>query len=406
MSSNTPIRKIISKNLSLLIFVYANPDLRYALTKSIIGKANSGYNSEKHILLAITWILRTQSFTVDGGIPSSVSLNTKCGVRCQKSCPVATGSLISTMFDYYFLTKKRIYFKSALLMANSVILKQHSSGYFSSEISNSKKRGNISDCGKIICGLNRAYMETKEPKFLNAIVRASDWIVSMKKLNSSWEKYGDTEEELVIYDDVNRALLGAYEITDNYNYKKITETNLHSFLNNQENNGWFSNIVHAEKKGCNRFSNRIGNTLEDLVESGLISGNQKYIDGAKVALHRLFRKFEISGELLAGRFNKEWNSTVKSVSISDCAQISICWQRLYQIEKDIRYFNAALKMNDILKKHQFLSGSKIILGSLPSSYPLWGDFGPYSIDSSSIKYFIESLVHEVKIFKSLSSRVK
>ena len=131
------------------------------------------------------------------------------------------------------------------------------------------------------------------------------------------------------------------------------------------------------------------------------NNNNKYLNSAKKTLYRLFRKFELTKELLAGRFTENWQPAVKSVCVTGCAQISICWQRLYQLENDIRYFNAALKMNDNLKRLQLLSGSRMIRGGLPSSYPIWGDYSPYTINSWGIKYFIDSLFLEQKILTDL-----
>ncbi len=60
-------------------------------------------------------------------------------------------------------------------------------------------------------------------------------------------------------------------------------------------------------------------------------------------------------------------------------------------------------MNDYLKAIQHLKGSIYIKGSLPASYPIWGDYGPWVINSWGIKYFIDALIlehkHKVKIIE-------
>jgi hypothetical protein len=107
----------------------------------------------------------------------------------------------------------------------------------------------------------------------------------------------------------------------------------------------------------------------------------------------------VSKRPLAGRYDSDWNPTLKSTCVTGDAQISLCWMDVYRITNNTRFLNAALKMNDFLKAIQLFLPGTFIHGALPQSYPFWGDYGPYKINSWGIKYYIDALIDEYAIKK-------
>ena len=74
---------------------------------------------------------------------------------------------------------------------------------------------------------------------------------------------------------------------------------------------------------------------------------------------------------------------------------------VFEITHDYRYLNGALKTNDFLKSIQLKSKDERVKGALPASYPIWGDYSSYTINSWGVKYYMDALIQEYKIKKNL-----
>jgi hypothetical protein len=70
---------------------------------------------------------------------------------------------------------------------------------------------------------------------------------------------------------------------------------------------------------------------------------------------------------------------------------------VYESTGDYRYLNAALKMNDFLKRLQYDCRFKEIDGALPGSHPVWGDYFPYQVNSWGVKYYADALIKEYQL---------
>jgi len=71
--------------------------------------------------------------------------------------------------------------------------------------------------------------------------------------------------------------------------------------------------------------------------------------------------------------------------------------QLFEINNDYRYLNGAFKMNDFLKSIQYKTTNVKINGSLPQSFPFWGDYGHYKINSWGVKYYLDALMQEYRL---------
>ena len=54
-----------------------------------------------------------------------------------------------------------------------------------------------------------------------------------------------------------------------------------------------------------------------------------------------------------------------------CPDVCV-WLRLFEMTDDLRYLNAALKMNEMLKRLTSIAGRGGIDGGVSGSYPVWG----------------------------------
>jgi hypothetical protein len=83
--------------------------------------------------------------------------------------------------------------------------------------------------------------------------------------------------------------------------------------------------------------------------------------------------------------------------------MSCVWLRLFEITGDLRYLNAALKMNEMSKSLIPLRGGKGIAGGVSGSYPIWGSYQPLRFISWGCKFFADALLLERRLTRSLQA---
>ena len=82
--------------------------------------------------------------------------------------------------------------------------------------------------------------------------------------------------------------------------------------------------------------------------------------------------------------------------------MSCVWLRLFEVTDDLRYFNAALKMNEMLKQLIPVRGPRGICGGVSGSYPIWGRYQPLRYISWGSKFFADALLLEQRLTGSFA----
>jgi hypothetical protein len=80
--------------------------------------------------------------------------------------------------------------------------------------------------------------------------------------------------------------------------------------------------------------------------------------------------------------------------------MSCVWLRLFEVTGDVRYLNAALKMNEMLKQLIPARGGQGIAGGVSGSYPVWGRYQPLRYISWGCKFFADALLLEERLTRS------
>jgi hypothetical protein len=80
--------------------------------------------------------------------------------------------------------------------------------------------------------------------------------------------------------------------------------------------------------------------------------------------------------------------------------MSCVWLRLFEVTHDLRYLNAALKMNEMLKQLIPRNGPRGIVGGVSGSYPVWGSYQPLRYISWGCKFFADALMFEQRVTQS------
>jgi len=86
--------------------------------------------------------------------------------------------------------------------------------------------------------------------------------------------------------------------------------------------------------------------------------------------------------------------------------MSCVWLRLFELTGDLRYLNAALKMNEMLKQSLPVKGGRGVVGGVAGSYPIWGAYQPMRFISWGCKFLADALLLEQRLTRQFETKVK
>ena len=367
-----------------------------------LPRVSTGENNE-HVKGAVKWLFRAQDEFNSGGVARSYSLVynpyfQRAGwIACY---PETTGYIIPTIFDYAHLTGSDEAFHRAVRMAEWECNVQMSSGAVQGGTVDQVAAPAIFNTGQVIFGWVRAFAETRREQFLNAAVKAGNFLISQQDGDGAWRRnlslYATPHLETYTYNTRTAwALLCLSKATRSERYREAAIRNIEFALTQQLPNGWFKNncLYNAEQP----LLHTIAYCIRGILEVGDSEANEQYIRAARRAADALLARQETNGGLRAC-FDADWRPAVDYSCLTGDAQIGVIWGRLYQITGHQPYLNALLKMNAYLKRHQvWQPGRSNIHGGICGSFPVHGAYGKFEILSWAVKFFIDALLLERQI---------
>ncbi len=370
-----------------------NPRKFYCLSsislKDLFNEHNPHYSNEVHIKAAIEWLRTAQKQNNDGGVSSHYSLFEGWA----PSYVETTGYIIPTFFNYSEISKEDVYREDAIQMAEFEIGSQLPSGAFpGSRDSSGREIPIVFNTGQVIFGLCRAYEETRDEKYRHSAKKACDWLISVMHRDGYWKKYEYLNTIHTYNTRTAWSLLRFHNISKDDKYKKAAKKNIDWALTQQLETGWFNNNgFHPNKEPV---VHTIAYSIRGVLESGIYLKNKVYINSAIKAAEAIMHAQRPDGSL-PGSFNKKWKSSVKWSCLTGNSQMSIVWQRIYLMTKEIKFMHAAKKINAYMKTVQNISSpSPGIRGAIAGSFPIYGGYAPFYFPNWAAKFFIDSLMLE------------
>jgi hypothetical protein len=86
--------------------------------------------------------------------------------------------------------------------------------------------------------------------------------------------------------------------------------------------------------------------------------------------------------------------------------MSCVWLRLFEVTGDLRYLNAALKMNEMLKQLLPAKGRRGVVGGVAGSYPIWGAYQPMRLISWGCKFLADALMLEQRLTREFEAELE
>jgi hypothetical protein len=348
--------------------------------------------SSKDVLNSVVrWIVDAQR--PDGGIPAYYSLLT----GFSESYPEVTGYIVPTLYDFAKESRDADALASAERATGWLLSLQMPTGAFPGGLHGHDNHPSIFNTGQILQGLVRAYAETSQPEIRQSSLAAGDWLINVQQPDGCWSGPGAYQDAShTYYSMVAWSLAELSGRTGERQYAVAAEKNLDWVLSHFRASGWVDGI---NLKGHPTYLHFIAYVLQGALECAILQRRADAIDAAANSAWILLRKFE-TNKSLAGAYDSDFSNGRTFACLTGNAQMSCVWLRLFEITGDLRYLNAALKMNEMLKQAIPARGPKGIAGGVAGSYPLWGLYQPFRYISWGCKFFADALLLESRLTRS------
>jgi hypothetical protein len=385
-----------------------SPQRALPLTRVVLSSAIRSIADRRHLYsfattrrdsatvlnLTIRWILDAQH--ADGGVPAYFSLLT----GYSESYPEVTGYIVPTLYDFAVAFSHRRAAMAAEQAARWLISLQMPSGAFPGGLQRSNAHASIFNTGQILHGLIRAYEETGDADILRAAIAAGDWLARMQCGNGSWsgpEAYQSKPH--TYYSMVSWALAELANVARTSRLREAAERNLNWTLSHFQPGGWIDGIDLA---GHPNYLHFIAYVLQGTLECAILCHRNDGVEAVTKSAWVLLRKFE-ANKNLCGAYERDFKNGQRFTCLTGNAQMSCIWLRLFEVTGDLRYFNVALKMNEMLKRLIPGRGGQGVAGGVSGSYPIWGAYQPLRYISWGCKFLADALLLERRLKNSFAA---
>ena len=328
-----PITRRNLRNLALMTVTTLWPPNTLVLARNAIALRrrepwegyveSSGATLETLADEALSWICRSQDRVGSGGVGDYQFQGWTAGY------PEVTGYIIPTFWDYHRLLRRDELAQRAIRMADWELRVQKPEGGFESWYEGEGQPPVVFNTGQVIRGLTRTYEETGEERYLQAAVRAADWVVANQDPDGSWTKAGymGMKRTYDVYAAAALAMLSTVTAEDAY--ARAATANCEFALENQHGNGWFDLCDNTPQGNATPSTHTLCYTIDGLIETGEALGEDGFIAGGERAARALLEMVD-SGGRLPGRFDRDWRPASGYVVLTGSAQLGLILTKLYR----------------------------------------------------------------------------
>jgi hypothetical protein len=312
------------------------------------------------------------------------------------SYPETTGYIIPTLIQYANNFDKPEFLAISRAALDWLLTIQKPSGGWQSGYVHQDREEVVFNTGQILRGLVSGYTQFEEQKYLDSAIKACEWLISIQDKDGSFKNHVYLNQARVYDSYVVAPMLEVYTHCGDDRIKDAAVKNIEWIISKKQNsNGWFTDCDNTIKRNHKPILHTIAYTVDGILDCALILENQKFLEAASKPADVLLDQFLSKGEL-AGRFDKNWKGTEKTIT-TGCAQISIIWEKLYQKTGEEKYKPGYERMNKNLTLYatRDIEESQNTKGALFGSFPFWGRYESFACPNWATKYMMDSLMFEV-----------
>ncbi len=378
------------KKLKIKKKIYLNYNHLSLILRDFLGVKNIVYDNDQHLREAMNWLLRAQSQTGTGGVSGGYFFEK----GWEGPYPETTGYIIPTFIKYGELVQDEMWIEKACAMADWEIDVQLEFGAVRGGMG-VNAHPIVFNTGQVIIGWNALFKKTGDKKYLEAAIRASDWLVDIQDDDGKWSKNAYLDNPKVFHTRVAWPVFELYEITGNRKYKKSAEKNILWALSHVKGN-WITNM--GFKREDSPITHSIAYTLRGLLESANFMDKlteEKIIDLVKEISIKIIDKFlcENHKRLIPAVINDDLSSGSGYSCLTGNAQLAIVFHKLSILTNNQKFKNAVDEIIIHMKQRQNIRTQCLdFRGGIPGSYPVNGKYMRYGFPNWATKFFADLLL--------------
>lgn len=348
-----------------------------------------GQGRERYVRALLQWLARAQDAVAGGGVSGYYAF----ARGWSAAYPETTGYIITTMLEAARRLKEQEWADRAKRMIEWELSVQLPDGSWQSGfVDQPKPVPAVFNTGQVIDGLVAGFAHFKDSRCLDAALKGARWLIAQQESDGSWRRHVYQNNPNCYSTRVAWPMLMLAQVAGDDDIRAAALRYLSWAAACQDESGWFEHC--SLEPGHPALTHTLGYAIEGFLESGLILKEAQWTSIAQRAADVLLHKFEVRKHL-AGTYGKGWKPDHSFACLTGCAQISRVWGRLYEVTRDMRYLNAALKLNDyVLSQISLGAGCPGIRGGVMGSKPVWGAYMAYRLPNWAAKFTLDALFEE------------
>jgi Beta-L-arabinofuranosidase, GH127 len=376
-------RNQISLNSAIILFRY------------ILGIRFNSSQDRDHLNATMQWLARAQDQYGDG-VSNVYFFRSGWGI----GYPETSGYIIATFLAYADYSGDQSFRARAERIAQWEIDIQAASGGVLSSPDRPETR--VFNTGQVMLGWCAIYSRTNEQKYLNAAIRAGNYLVEVQEPDGSWVK--DTYCGARTYHArVDWALIRLFNLTGDIRYINAAKKNLQWVIDQSNDKGWFNNCgFNQDLPITHVIEYTLGGLIGSYTEGGQNLAELGMLDLVKLSVKNLTDSIESNSVggipgMVPSSFDDNWLGNLKNSCLTGNAQIACLLYRLSHITADLQYKEIADQIIEATKTTQYLGPDlKDIAGGVSGSYPISHGYVPNGFPNWAAKFFADALMMKIK----------
>jgi hypothetical protein len=347
----------------------------------------------EHLAAAIDWLCHAQS--VRDGQPDAggVSAGWNFEDGWLPSYPETSGYIVETLLAAARALGRPDLARRAGRIIDWELSIQHADGAFPGHFGEPGSRPVIFNTGQIMHGMIAGYRELGRVECLQAAVRAGHWLARHQDDDGCWRRFEYRDIPHTYNTRGTWALAAVSVLAGDETLARSARRNLDWALAQQTPSGWFEN--NAFTAGGLPVTHTIGYAIRGLLESGVVLGDERYVQAALAAALAVAGVQREDG-WIAGTLDRDWRAGAGYCCLTGVAQMAVDWLRIVQeghapsLRENARRGIAYLK-----RRHRVDDPDPIVRGAIAGSAPIWGRYSAFEFPNWAPKFFADALMMDM-----------
>ena len=350
-------------------------------------------DDRQHLDAAIQWLCRAQDIRDQQPDRGGVSAGWSFEDGWLPSYPETSGYIVETLLAARDALQQPDLTDRAQRILDWELSLQNADGSYPGHFGEHSSQPVIFNTGQIIHGMIAGYQQLGRDDCLESAVRAGHWMRQQQDDDGCWRRSVHNGIPHTYNSRAAWAQLNAGLAAGDQALQHSAIANLDWALSQQTDSGWYqSNAFTTERPP---FTHNIAYAIRGLLEGGLASGQQRFIDSAARAAHALIKVQRADGSL-AGTYADQWQPQSSYCCLTGLAQTAIIWMRLARLPDQTGQADlnaAADRAIDYLKRNQRLNDKDPrVQGGIAGSSPIWGRYSMFEYPNWATKFHADALM--------------